>query len=504
MLKSIIQLPDGSQISSGPLEATAICSITVTNSVNSGSELTLGSAYAGMLEAVILLERGEHPFEEGMEVTLLQQDETGNIHQIGLFTLERPVMTGPNRICITAYDRVSWLDKDLTQWLKGLTGWPYTLQNFAKMVCRQCGLTLADGELPNGSFPVEAFSAEEINGRQLIQLVGQVAGRFCRATATGELEFAWYTPTDILLTTTGKRFYYQGSLSYADYRTEPIKKVQLRQNSDDVGTVYPNPEGSVNTYILQGNPILAAVSADSNLAVAQALYEQLGQVSYTPCKVTVPAGEDIRPGDIITIERPKGEALCMYVMSRTRSGQRDTLECTGSARCSSTIAVNDRRWQALDSKVLHVRSDVDGLLVENRDTAGKVAKLTVNVDSLTGEISQQQKQADAMDSRLTQVQQTAQDLSVTVQSVLEDGVSRVETAMGYTFDDQGLSIRKSGQEMENRLDHTGMYVERSGEVILQANNQGVVATDVQVRNYLILGGHSRLEDYGGRTACFWI
>ena len=63
--------------------------------------------------------------------------------------------------------------------------------------------------------------------------------------------------------------------------------------------------------------------------------------------------------------------------------------------------------------------------------------------------------------------------------------------------------------MENRLDNSGMYVERSGETILQANAAGVVATDVTVRNYLIVGNHSRFEDYSdgdddARTGCFWI
>ena len=59
--------------------------------------------------------------------------------------------------------------------------------------------------------------------------------------------------------------------------------------------------------------------------------------------------------------------------------------------------------------------------------------------------------------------------------------------------------------MENLLDHTGMYVRRNGEVLLQANNQGVQTRDVTVRNYLIVGENARFEDYGSdRTACYYI
>ena len=50
-----------------------------------------------------------------------------------------------------------------------------------------------------------------------------------------------------------------------------------------------------------------------------------------------------------------------------------------------------------------------------------------------------------------------------------------------------------------------MYVRRNGEVVLQANNQGVRGRDVTVENYLIVGENARFEDYGGnRTACFYI
>ena len=59
-----------------------------------------------------------------------------------------------------------------------------------------------------------------------------------------------------------------------------------------------------------------------------------------------------------------------------------------------------------------------------------------------------------------------------------------------------------------------MYVVRSKgssaeTVMLQANADGVIATDVTVRNYLIIGTHARFEDYSNgsdnaRTACFFI
>ena len=91
---------------------------------------------------------------------------------------------------------------------------------------------------------------------------------------------------------------------------------------------------------------------------------------------------------------------------------------------------------------------------------------------------------------------------------MED-VDQVTTRTGYTFNADGLTIYKSGEEIKNLLDNTGMYVTRSGTEILTANNEGVSAINLTARQYLIVGANSRLEDYSNgtdsnRTACFYI
>jgi hypothetical protein len=86
-----------------------------------------------------------------------------------------------------------------------------------------------------------------------------------------------------------------------------------------------------------------------------------------------------------------------------------------------------------------------------------------------------------------------------------DGIDGITTSTGYTFDKDGLRIHKSGDEIENLLDNTGMYVNRSDENVLTANADGVQAINLTARQYLTVGQNSRFEDYdGNRTACFFI
>ena len=509
MYTHVLILPDGQEISSGLEQTQALQSVTVTQAVNQGEELTLGSVCAAQLQAELITPYGSLSLAAGDRVTLLREDEAGNRTQMGIFWLEKPEQPTAHTLRVTAYDSVSRLDKELTGWLAELTQWPYSAGEFAQMVCEACGLELAQGELPNGDFYIQAFAGESVTGRHLMQWLGQLTGRFCRATADGKLEFAWYTPNDTLAIAPeegdGQVFYYQGELELADYQVAPVEKVQLRQNAQDVGTVWPNETGEKNTYIIQNNPMLAAQDSDTLLSTAQTLYAILQDVTYTPCRVTVPATPEIRAGDILTVTDGNGKTVTVWVMTKTANGQRDTLECTGSHRRDSTTAVNDLGFRALSGKVLNLRMDVDGVLLENKNTRGQLAALELDLEGIRSRTERQETTAQGITAAVSTLNQTADSLQLQLETIREEGTQKVKTQMGYTFDDKGLEIARSDSDMANLLDHTGMYVTRNGETLLQANNQGVLAKDVSVENYLIVGGNARFEDYdGSRTACYYI
>lgn len=509
MYRHLLILPDGREIFSGPEQENALQSVTVTQCVNSGEELTLGSACACELRAELITPNGGLSLAAGDVVTLFGVDEEDNRQQMGIFWLEKPVRSTGHTMTLTGYDGVSRLDKDLTDWLAELDQWPYSVQEFAHLVCAQCGMPLAEEELPNGSFYLQPFAGERITGRRLVQWLGQITGRFCRARSDGILEFAWYTPNPAISiwAEAGENqvFYYQGELEYADYTVAAVEKIQLRQTTSDVGTVWPNEAGEKNTYIIENNPMLAAQTGQTLQQVAQTLYEQLQTAAYTPCRVTIPATPEIRPGDVIQVTDVNGRSFTTWVMKKTSDGIRDTLESTGSHRRDSTTAVNNLSFRALSGKILELQTDVDGLRVENRDTAGKVAAVELDLDGIRSRVQSQESETQSVTGYISTLTQTAQSLQMELETIRENGTRMVTTATGYTFNDQGLQISRSDSDMENLLDHTGMYVRRNGETVLQANNQGVVARDVTVDNYLILGSNARFEDYSGnRTACFYI
>ena len=493
MLKNLIVLPDGTELFSGEGTVNAIRSVKLTQQVNTGPELTLGSACANMLEATLITPKGNLTITPGTELTLYKVSEDGARTKVGLFTTEKPTRPSSNAYKITAYDRISWLDRDLTEWLESLQGWPYSLYTFAKMVCAACNLTLITETIPNRNWKIHKFSVWGITGRQLMQWVGQACGRFVRATAAGEMELAWYTPRQIdweNLPVLNSRI--------EDYQTAPVDKVQIRLTEKDIGVICG--AGS-NGYVITGNFLLTTQTPNQLQPVTQTLYDSLHQVSYTPCKLTLPANTIIQPGDILSLN----QGQTVYVMKKVQNGHLETLECTGSAYRTSTTATNSGKLTALYGSVLELQSNVNGLRVENRNADGRTAALEMTIGGLETQVVRQETDLADITTRMTVAEQTAEGLSLAVQTVQTDGVTKVSTTTGYIFDETGLTVEKSGREICTQITEDGMRVYKNKKAVLTASSEGVDAVDLHASTYLVIGDRSRFENYGtDRTGCFWI
>lgn len=458
-----LRLADGTVLYSGQDADARVRSVTLTERVNDQDDLCPGAVCTVCADIELWAPQNRLPLAQGAQFTLVRVDtETGAETQVGVFLAERPVKTSANVYTVTAYDRMTRFDKDLSPWLRAHQGdFPLTIQALVEAVCTQCGVTLADGALDgalNTGYAVQAFYADDLTGRQLIQWAAQAMGRFARATPAGDLEFAWYepyteygaapgsdaegTPTalglsgPVLGTVDGlvwtfrqpQHGYFQGGLSYEDYETAPLDKVQIKQSDDDVGVVYPPDESGTNALVIQGNLLLTTASADALRPVAQALYEQLHSVTYTPLQVTLPLTADApAPGKIITVTDAWGRTMQAYIMQRTVSGQRVTLESTGNARRDGTAAVNSQTYQNLQGKMLELQIGVDGLKVTASELQGDYAQLELTVDGISTTVSNVQ-------GDMTSLEQTVDGLELTV---VKDG----EVRTAFAADSTSVTIR---------------------------------------------------------------
>lgn len=398
MYQPILTLSSGTELKGGS-PGSAVKSLTLHTAVNAGQEFTIGSAFSDYIEAEIWADPGGSlQITAGDALTYYRKDDAGNRTKVGVFYAEKPTRTKRNSYKVTAYDTMSKLDADFSGWLHANQAqFPKTIWQLVQLACQRAGVTLASSSLPiNGSYSVQAFYADDLTCRQIISWAAEAAGCYAHMNADGKLQFLTYTDkrSTAKITPDGasnSTAYYADSLSYEDYTVKAIEKVQIRQSDSDVGVIYPDSTTATNTYVVQGN-LLLTTGTEANLkTVAQNLYNVLKNVTYTPCKVSVPSSSGLACGQIVHVKDARGREFDTYLMSATISSGNASFESVGSASRESSSAVNSQSYKNLTGKMLEIKTSVDGLEVKARDLTGKYTDLKATVDGLSSEVKKDTK-----------------------------------------------------------------------------------------------------------------
>ena len=398
MYYSVLRLPNGTELKGGEAGST-LKALTLHTAVNAGQEFTIGSAFSDYIEAEIWADPGGSlQITAGDALTLYRQDDAGNRTKVGVFYAEKPTRTKRNSYKVTAYDTMSKLDTDFSGWLRANQAqFPKTIWQLVQLACQRAGVALASSSLPiNGIYNVQAFYADDLTCRQIISWAAEAAGCYAHMNADGKLQFLTYTDkrSTAKITPDGasnSTAYYADSLSYEDYAVKAIEKVQIRQSDSDVGVIYPDSTNATNTYAVQGN-LLLTTGTEANLkSVVQNLYNVLKNVTYTPCKVSVPSSSGLACGQIVHVKDARGREFDTYLMSATISSGKASFESVGSASRESSSAVNSQSFKNLTGKMLEIKTSVDGLEVKASDLTGKYTDLKATVDGLSSEVKKDTK-----------------------------------------------------------------------------------------------------------------
>lgn len=570
MYTHIIELSDGTRISSGTTAKYAIKSFALQERVNTGTELTLGSTCASQVQIELFAPDNALRLIPGEEIKVYEVADSATL--LGTFVLERPERSSVSVITLIAYDRITKLDRDMSLWLRTLTEWPYKLFDFVNLLCAECSVSFVNTDIPNGDYLIQKFWADNITGRNLIEWAGQIAGRFCRATPEGNIEFAWYTPAKVSIGTSleyyahatvrggdlniqskdaivtcvdghleitspyiqveddgngnltlvlkddlVQQFYFQNGLSFEDYVVAPIERVHIQLTEDDVGVAYPSTTGDLNTYRITGNYLLTTNSSQDLQPVAQALYEILRNVSYTPCTIDIPADRYIKAGNTVQVTDMTGTTFTTYVMSRNRKGQRDGLECVGSHRRDSTSAIHAQdQVKLLQGRVAKLRISLEEVSTELSRTSANMTTITTEqssikqtVESISTRVSKTEQSAANLNSQYTEVQQKADNLDIVVGQLRGDlenkadqgSISAIEER--FRFGSDGLSITNSGTGMGIRVNEQQVSFTGGESPTTVVRPHDMETTNIRVKVRLDLGGFSWIPRTNKNLSLRW-
>lgn len=483
-----ICFPDGTTVGAGKA-GSAICDLRLTKSAFSGQEAAPGSVCAAELEAEFI--------DEGLSLTAGQELKLYDGETLlGTFFAQKPTTPAPGRRRVLAYDAVSKLDKDLSDWLLTLTDWPYRLEDFAQMVCTACGLTLT-GHMVNADYPVQPFQGRGVTGRQLMQWVCQAGCRFCTALPDGRLQLDWIKESAVTLAPQGERFYFEG-MTHGDYSTAPVDAVQISLTTQDVGVQYP--ERGENILTLRGNYLLTGCDE----TVAQTILEALGDLRFTPC--TVETVTPIAPGQVFQVGSFRTLAMTVEnTLGRYR------ITCTGSATRAEGALRTD--YRALNGRILELDLGLQGVhsrMAEFSDSAVEMSELKQDVDAITGRVSRLETDDDDLGKSLEELTQTANQqfaqmelradgLEVTVgqlTSTKADAAQLQPLTEHFRFGEDGLTISNSGTGMSVRISEE--QVAFTGTTVITPNRMDT--TRLRVGERLDLGDFSFLPRTNGNLS----
>lgn len=195
-----------------------------------------------------------------------------------------------------------------------------------------------------------------------------------------------------------------------------------------------------------------------------------------------------------------GETLGAWIGTLVDYNEEDSLNFDDYTWKKFTEDV-DEELGNLDSSIQVVRESISKLSVESDAIRTSVSDLVGIVNTTNGELQQTREQ-------ISTVEQTSSQLQVKIETINNDGVTKVRNTTG-TFNEDGLEIDSSESPTKTQISPRGMEVYKKNgtneETVLTATDVGVDATNLHAKTYLIIGGRSRFENYGtDRTGCFWI
>lgn len=301
---------------------------------------------------------------------------------------------------------------------------------------------------------------------------------------------------------------------YFTLKSEEVKTLGAIASITELGdNVSTTAAPGVTQYVR--NNVFWELRKDIDVALNTAI-ATIGGTSITPFNLMWRGNFLIEPGDKIEITAKDNSTFSSFILSDTityNGGYSHKTEwkyeepkaaasnpTTLGEALKETFAKVDKQNKTIElvaSETSNNKSAITALQLDVSSINASVSGIESKVDTNSGTVEELKKSVEAT--------MTKEQIDIAIKNEIANGTSKVETTTGFTFNEDGLTVSKSGSEISTQITEDGMKVKKNNTDVLTANNEGVKAIDLHAETYLIIGNNSRFEDYGsGRTGCFWI
>ena len=386
---------------------------------------------------------------------------------------------------------------------------PYTMEDIALKCAEKLGLLSV---IYNGNNPVfydlmyeDGANLEGTETlRELLDDIAEASQTIYYITSNNELMFidCWQETVDLV----DKSKYFELS-SGKEHILSNISHIT------ELGDNYTAGAGGAEEQVIKDNAFLSLrEDLPQLLDDAYSLYDNMYINAFTCSWRGNPLYE---VGDWIEFESKDGGTIVSILVNDTHTyngglSAKTSWAYTQTKADSSNPTTLGQALKETYAKVDKANKQIDLVVSEVKGNSEAISTLTQTTDEINLKVKAVEEQNVANSEEMATLKSqvdlavTKDALTIEIQKELDNGVNKVATSAGYTFDDTGLTIEKDSSEIKTQITEDGMTVYKNSDAVLTANNQGVKAKDLHAVTFLIVGNNSRFEDYGNRTGCFWI
>lgn len=415
-----------------------------------------------------------------------------------------------NSLTITAFDVI---EKAAAHTYEELGLGEYTLEELAAAcadVIGAFGVLLTDMYDWGATFADRAnFSGNETI-REVLNDIAEVTQTIYYINYNNQLVFK-------RLDAAGAPVYAIDKSKYFTLTSESAKTLAAIVSATELGDNVEAKNGDGETQYIRDNAFWAL--RDDVGALVQEALAAVGGLSITPYNCYWRGNCFVELGDKIALTAKDGSTITTYLLNDTITytggySQKSSWQFSKTNETHTNPATLGEVLNQTFAKVDKANKQIELVVSENDLNKKDIAALQINTNSINASVQKiEEITTEALGNingelaTLTEsvkARITTEQVTLEIQKELSNGVAKVETNTGFTFDDTGLTVTNSDSEMKTQITEDGMSVYKKNKEMLTANNKGVKAVDLHATTYLIIGTNSRFEDMEGRTACFWI
>ncbi len=304
---------------------------------------------------------------EGIDVSIVLNHHDDAPMPIGSYKVASDKPTADRRHReVVAYDAMyDIINADVAGWYNSVLpeeGSTMSMKDFRESFIRHFGLeeVVPEGGLVNDRMAVErTIDPGQMSGKVVITAICEINACFGHIGRDGKFHYIYLQqaigglypaedlyPSDTLFPKDPKGARIGGgtyvSIEYEDYSTQGITKLQIRQEENDIGKIWPETPLSPddNCYIIQGNFLVYGKSSEQLRSIAENILGKIIGISYNPlAKCEAMGNPCLEVGDPVRMST-KYRLIETYILERTLKGiqaLRDTYKASGVEKYSEKV-----------------------------------------------------------------------------------------------------------------------------------------------------------------------